>query len=133
MIRHLFSYGNIDTYRGRGRGIWGEEENVVDIHLYSYNICNDVYRGIYLALHVIVQGNKDLEFRYKTKIMRSIYTNHLTDNNLILSEAPIKHQGGGSNLLLRLLPFPDRGEPVLCPHVFIFQLVTRRKRWFFVR
>ena len=47
-----------------------------------------------MALHVIVQGNKDLEFRYKTKIMRSIYTNHLTDNNLILSEAPIKHQGG---------------------------------------
>ena len=24
----------------------------------------------------------------------------------------------------------DHGEPVLCPHVFIFQLVPRRKRWF---
>ena len=24
----------------------------------------------------------------------------------------------------------DRGEPALFPHVFIFQLVTRHKRWF---
>ena len=41
-------------------GRWGEKENVVDIRLYGYNICNRMYVGIESALRVIVQANMDL-------------------------------------------------------------------------
>ena len=46
----------------RGRGIWDEEENVVDIYLYGYNIRNERYGGIESALYMIVQGNMYLGF-----------------------------------------------------------------------
>ena len=81
---------------------------------------------------MIVQGNMYLGVLFKTKIMNGVYTRCLLEYNVIMSEAPRKHQGGGSTLLLQLPPFSDRGEPVSCPHVFIFHLVTRQKRWFVV-
>ena len=78
---------------GRGRG--GEEENMVNIHLYGYNIRNAMYRGINSALRVIVQANMDLGVLFKTKIMNGVYMRRSSDCNVIVSEAPIKHQGGG--------------------------------------
>ena len=83
-----------------------------------------------MDLYVIVQGNMYPGVLFKTKIMNGVYTRCLLDYNVIVSEAPRKHQGGGSTLLPQLPPLSDRGEPVFCPHVFIFQLVTRQKRWF---
>ena len=79
----------------RGRGGWGDEENVVDIYLYGYNIHNGVYIRVDSALHVIVQENMYLGFLYKTSIIGSIYMRHSSKYNVIVSEAPRKPQGGG--------------------------------------
>ena len=37
-----------------GRGVWAEEENVVDLRLYCYSIRNGMYGSIELVLRVIV-------------------------------------------------------------------------------
>ena len=49
-------------------------------------------------MHVIVQGNMDLGVLFKTKIMNGVYMRRSLDYNVIVSEAPIKHQGGVSLL-----------------------------------
>ena len=67
---------------------------MVDIHLYGYHIRNGVYGGIESAMHVIEQGNVDLGVLFKTKIVNGVYMRRSLDYNLIVSEAPIKHQGG---------------------------------------
>ena len=129
---HLSTVRLVPTGVGE-RGRLGEEENVVDIRLYGENICNGRYSGIYLTLRMIVQANMDPGVLVNTKIMNSVYTRCLSDYNMTVLEAPRKYpggEGGCSTLLQRLPPFPDCGEPVLCPHVFIFHLVTRQKRWF---
>ena len=45
---------------------------MVGIHLYGFNIRNGMYRGIESGMHVIEQGNVDLEVMFKTKIMNSV-------------------------------------------------------------
>ena len=45
---------------------------MVDIHLYGYHIRNGVYGGIESAMHVIEQGNVELGFLFKTKIVNGV-------------------------------------------------------------
>ena len=67
---------------------------MVDIHLYGFNIRNGMYGGIESALHVIVQANMDLGVLFKTNIMNGVYMRRSLGCNAIISETPIKHQGG---------------------------------------
>ena len=57
-----------------------------------------------MALYVIVQGNMYLGVLFKTKIMNGVYTRHSSKYNVIVSEAPIKHQGGEVALFFRDSP-----------------------------
>ena len=105
----------------------------MDIYLYAYSIHNWRYGGINSELRVIVQANMDLGFLYKTKITANIYMRRSLDYNVLVSEAPIKHQGEGRTLLPLLPQLSDHGEPFLCTHVFIFHMLMCQKRWFIVR
>ena len=105
----------------------------MDIHLYGYNIHNWRYGGINSELRVIVQANMDLGVLYKTKITTNVYMRRSLDYNMLVSEAPRKHQGEGRTLLPLLTQLSDHGEPVLCTHVFIFHMLMCQKRWFSVR
>ena len=72
----------------------------MDIRLGGYNIRNGRNGGIKSAMHAMAQANMDLGVLFEKNITGSVYTCHSLYYNVLASEDPRKHQGGGSDLIM---------------------------------
>ena len=84
MIWHVLSYGQNGAYTGRGRGVWGKEENAVGISLGRYNICIGGNRGIDSALCAMAHTNMYIRVMFETKTMGVVYTRRSSDYRHVL-------------------------------------------------
>ena len=111
----------------------GEEENVVDIHLYRYKIRSGQTGGIDSDMCAMEQVNIDLGFLFDTKITGGINTGPSPEYNMLVLEVHGKHQGGIEILFRNSPHWKIKAYQSFGTHVLSFQLVMGCKRWFIVR